>query len=289
MRYEGTLYRPPSEAYSLIVQVTIGCAYNRCRFCTMYKDKNFRIRSIEAVKKDFIEAHDRYGDMVEKVFLADGDALVLPPDKLNEILALIKGLFPKVKSITSYGSPKDILRHSPSDLNNLRLAGLTMVYMGAESGDEQVLLDIDKGVSREEIIEAGLKLKSAGIKSSVTLISGLGGRERLTEHALGSADLISRMKPDYLGFLTLMLDEGAPILKDIGEGRLTLLSPEEVVTEMELFLSHVDSEGTVFRANHASNYMMLKGTLNGDIPSMLSEIDNIKIRKAFRSENWRRL
>jgi radical SAM superfamily enzyme YgiQ (UPF0313 family) len=289
MRYEGTLYRPPSEAHSLIVQVTIGCAYNRCRFCTMYKDKRFRVRNIEDVKRDFIEAHDRYGDRVEKVFLADGDALILQPETMKELLVFIKNLFPQLKSITTYGSPKDILRHTTDNLSMFKQCGLSMVYMGAESGDSEVLLNIDKGVSREEIIEAGLKLKTAGIKSSITLISGLGGRERLIEHAEGSADLISRIKPDYVGFLTLMLDEGAPILQDINEGRLTLLSPEEVVTEMEIFLKHVDSEGTVFRANHASNYMMLKGTLNGDIPMMLSEIEGVKRDRSFRKEDRRRL
>ncbi len=289
MRYEGTVYRPPSEAGSLIVQATIGCAHNRCRFCTMYKDKRFRIRDFEEVKRDFREARSRYGPAIEKVFLADGDALALPPERLEELLEYVAGLFPGLKSISAYGSPMDILRRSDGELRMLREAGLAMVYMGAESGDDRVLLKMDKGATAGEIAAAGLKLKEAGLKSSVTLISGLGGSERLREHALGSAKLISRMKPDYLGFLTLLLEDGAPVLEDMRRGEFTLLSPEETVEEMSLFLENVDSEGTVFRANHASNYLTLKGTLNADIPAMLRELEAIREAKAFRREGWRRL
>ncbi len=289
MNYVGTVYRPPSEARSLIVQVTIGCSYNRCRFCTMYKDKNFEIRSMDDIRRDFYEARERYGNLIEKVFLADGDALVLPADKLKELLALIKDLFPGVRSVTAYGSPKNILRKSPDDLIALGKEGLSMVYLGAESGDDQVLRDIEKGVTGDEIIRAGQKLKASGIRSSITLISGLGGKERLEEHALASADLISRIKPEYVAFLTLLADLGASISQDIREGKLTLLEPEDVVTEMELFLKHVDSDGTVFRANHASNYLMLKGTLNRDIPALLKQTEASKKDKAFRHEYWRRL
>ena len=289
MQYEGTVYRPPSEARSLIVQVTIGCSYNRCRFCTMYKDKTFKIRSLEEIKQDFLEAHKLCGPLIEKIFLADGDALILPTELLIELLGLIRDLFPHIRSITTYGSPKNILKKSPEDLKALCREGLSMIYLGAESGDEQVLLNVDKGVTRDEIITSGKKLKAAGLASSITLISGLGGKERLTEHALGSADLVSQIKPDYLGFLTLLTDPNAPISQDILDGKLELLSPEDVVTEMELFLKHVDSEGTVFRANHASNYLMLKGTLNRDIPSMLNEIEAVKKDKNFRHESWRSL
>ncbi|QNK40859.1 B12-binding domain-containing radical SAM protein [Caproicibacter fermentans] len=289
MTYAGVIYRPPSEARSLIVQVTTGCSHNRCRFCTMYRDKEFKIRSMEDIRRDFCEAREQYGDQIEKVFLADGDALVLSGQRLMELLAFIRGLFPRLRSVTSYGTPKDILRHSPAELKLLRQEGLSMVYLGAESGDARVLRQMEKGATREEIIEAGQRLKSAGIQSSVTLISGLGGKERLSEHAIGSADLISRMNPDYVGFLTLMLEKGAPVLRDIEEGKLELLTPEGVVTEMELFLRNVNSEGTVFRANHASNYVMLKGTLNRDIPMMLNELDEVRREKLFRKENWRRL
>ncbi|MFV0342053.1 MAG: radical SAM protein [Anaerocolumna sp.] len=289
MKYEGTVYRPPSEARSLIVQVTIGCSHNRCSFCTMYKDKKFRIRNMEEIKKDFYEASDLYGSQIEKIFLADGNALVLPAEEIKELLVLIRMLFPRIKSVTSYGAPKDILRHSLEDLKMLHKEGLSIVYMGAESGDSQVLSDVEKGVTREEIIEAGKKIKEAEIKSSITLISGLGGKARLKEHAVNSADLISQIKPDYLGFLTLLLEEEAPMWNEIRAGKLELLEPEDVCDEMEIFLSNVDSQDTIFRANHASNHMILKGVLNEDIPRMLNETAQIKKGKNFRHENWRGL
>jgi radical SAM superfamily enzyme YgiQ (UPF0313 family) len=247
----------------------------------MYKDKMFKIRNIKDIKQDFYEAREHYGNKIEKVFLADGDALVLQAEILQELLVFVRDLFPQLKTITSYGTPKDILRHSMEDLEMLQKEGLSMVYMGAESGDSQVLTNIEKGVTREEIIEAGKRLKEAGIKSSITLISGLGGIERLKEHAIGSADLISQIQPEYLGFLTLMLEQGAPILQDIREGKLELLNLKDILMEMELFLKHVDSEGTIFRANHVSNHLVLKGTLNYDIPFMVKQIEQTKKEMNF--------
>lgn len=289
LNYEGAVYRPPSEARSLIVQLTIGCAHNRCTFCTMYKDKRFRIRSLKEIKADFTEAGVLYGSHVRRIFLADGDALVMRTPDLLEILNFAKSCFPDAERITSYGTPADIDRKSEQELIQLRKAGLAMIYLGAESGDAVTLENVCKGVTREEIIAAGCKLRACGIKSSVTLISGLGGRERLMEHAVGSADLISRMKPDYVGFLTLMLERDALIMKEIHAGRLTLLKAEDVVEEMRLFLQNVDAEGAVFRSNHASNYIVLKGTLNKDIPYMLRYLDEIKEQNRFRPERARRL
>ncbi len=289
MRYEGVVYRPPSEARSLIVQVTIGCSHNRCTFCTMYKDKRFRIRPMEDIKADFDEARRCYEGMVRRIFLADGDALAMKTPDLMEVLSYAKHCFPEAERISSYATPADINRKSKEELISLREAGLDLVYMGAESGDDVILENVNKGVSREEIIAAGEKLRECGIKDSVTLISGLGGRERLKEHALASADLISRIKPEYVGFLTLMLEEGAPILEQIRSGELTLLTPQDVVSEMRLFLTNVDSEGTVFRSNHASNYIALRGTLNGDIPEMLSSLDEAERQNRFRPEGSRLL
>jgi len=289
LKYEGAVYRPPSEARSLIVQLTIGCSHNRCTFCTMYKDKRFRIRSLAEIKADFTEAKAYYGGHVRRIFLADGDALVMRTPDLLEILNFAKGCFPDAERITSYGTPADINRKSEEELVQLRRAGLEMIYLGAESGDAVTLENVCKGASREEIIAAGRKLRVCGIKSSVTLISGLGGRERLTEHAVESADLISQIQPDYVGFLTLMLERDAMIMEEINAGRLTLLQAEDVVEEMRLFLQNVDAEGTVFRSNHASNYIVLKGTLNEDIPHMLRYLDEIKEQNRFRPERARRL
>ena len=289
MQYEGDVYRPPSEARSLIIQVTIGCAHNTCTFCTMYKAKNFRIRGQEEIFADLDEMSDCYGDLPLRIFLADGDALVLPTDRLLAILEHIKERFPKAERVTSYATAHDILRKSVEELRLLREAGLSMVYVGAESGDPEVLKAIHKGVTVEEFIEAADKLKAAGIALSLTFISGLGGKERLKEHAIETARLASAMKPEYLGFLTLMLAEPAPILKEIRSGAFSLLSPEDVLTEMRLFLEHVDAEGTVFRANHASNYIILKGNLNRDIPAMLENLDRVEEEKRYRAERIRRL
>ncbi|MCH1981120.1 radical SAM protein [Ruminococcus sp. OA3] len=289
MRYEGMVYRPPSEARSLIVQVTIGCAHNACTFCTMYKDKKFRIRKKEEVLEDFQMAYDNYGDNIRRIFLADGDALIVKTPDLLDILNFIKEKFPSAERVTSYGTPGDILRKSEDELKSLAQAGLGMVYMGAESGDAVTLKDINKGVSREEIIEAGRKLRRSGIQSSITLISGLGGRARRKEHAVESAKLISDIRPDYVGFLTLMLDESTEIYRKIAAGEMELLTPDEVVEEMRLFLTNVDSPGTVFRANHASNYVVLKGNLNEDIDGMLKKLDEVEEAGKYRPERVRSL
>ena len=289
MKYEEILYRPPSEAGSLIFQVTIGCAHNGCTFCTMYDNKRFHIRDMDAIRADFEEMSHIYGSSPIRIFLADGDALAMPYDKLITLLGWIREFFPFAERVTCYGSALDILRKDEKELKSLKDMGLYMVYIGAESGDNAVLEAINKKATSDEIIESGKLLKKCGIKTSVTLISGLGGKARLKEHAIGSARLISRMKPDFVGFLTLMLDKKAPIYKDIKEGRLELLSPPQIVDEMELLLSNVDSEGTVFRSNHASNYMSLKGNLNKDIEEMLDTLRVIREKKLFKSEAFREL
>lgn len=289
MRYEGVVYRPPSEARSLIVQLTIGCAHNHCTFCTMYKDKIFRIRTVKEILRDFEEAAAQYADRVRRIFLADGDALVMKTEELMEILAFAVKKFPFLERISSYVTPGDILRKSEKELRQLREAGLELIYMGAESGCEQVLKEVCKGVSREEIIAAGKKLKVCGIEASVTLISGLGGRKLLKEHAVDSASLISAINPKYVGFLTLMLDEAAPIMEKIKNGSMELLSPQEVLEEMRIFLQNVHSEGTIFRSNHASNYIALKGTLDRDIPLMLGQLEDIEKAQRFRPEGFRAL
>ena len=289
MQYEGAVYRPPSEARSLIIQVTVGCAHNGCTFCTMYKDKKFRIRSKEEIFRDLREMAEVYGDYPLRIFLADGDALTLPTEMLLAILAEIHRLFTKVQRVTAYGTALDVIRKSEEDLTALKDAGLAMIYMGAESGDEDILKCVKKGITRDQMIQAGEKLHRTGIELSLTLISGLGGRQYLQEHARESAWLVSRMKPEYLGFLTLMLEEGAPILDEIRNGKMELLSPEDVVEEMRIFLEHVDSEGTVFRSNHASNYIILKGTLNQDRQKMLDYLNEVEGKQRFRPERTRRL
>ncbi|MDO4977536.1 MAG: radical SAM protein [Eubacteriales bacterium] len=289
MIYEGDVYRPPSEARSLIMQITIGCANNTCTFCSMYKAKKFRIRTREEIFRDFDEMSQLYGDFPLRIFLADGDALTVPTELLLDILGYIKEHFPNCRRVTSYATAKDIIKKGKEDLKRLRDAGLSMVYVGAESGDGIVLKNIKKNINCEELIEASRLLKETGIQLSLTLISGMGGRERMREHAIHSANLVTKMKPEYLGFLTLMLEEPAPLIREIQEGKMELLRPEEVVEEMRLFLTHVDSDGTVFRSNHPSNYFSLRGTLNQDIPIMLDKLSEAEKYNKYRDESFRML
>lgn len=289
MRYEGTVYRPPSEAGSLIIQLTIGCARNKCTFCAMYKDKNFRIRKLEEVVEDLQMARQYYNVPVKRIFLADGDALIVKTKDLLYILAKCKEIFPEVERISAYGAPRDILDKTPEELKTLKEAGLDMVYVGVESGDDSVLKEVCKGVNAAEMIEAGLKAKQAGMIVSMTLISGLGGRKRLQEHAIHSADVISAIKPEYVGFLTLMVEPGTPMYEQLKNGEIELLKPEEVLEEMKLFLSHVDSDGTVFRSNHASNYVPLGGTLNKDKEKLLKQVQQAEERNIFKPESYRGL
>lgn len=290
MRYEGMVYRPPSEARSLILQLTIGCARNECTFCSMYKDKKFRIRNLEEVVEDIKMAKNHYMHGIERVFLADGDALIVKTKDLLYIIEKIHEILPTVNRITVYGAPKDVLVKKPEELTLLREAGLDMVYMGAESGSDKVLKSVRKNATQAEIIEAGQKLKSAGLKSSITLISGLGGVEDLEEHAVESGKVISAIKPEYASLLTLLMEPGTPLYHQWKAGEFhPLEGPEAVFKEMRLFLQNIDSEGTVFRANHASNYLPLAGTFNRDIPALLAQIDYAIQNHLFRPDSFRQL
>jgi radical SAM superfamily enzyme YgiQ (UPF0313 family) len=287
VHYEEPLYRPPSEARSLIFQVTIGCARNTCTFCSMYKDKRFRIRPMDEIERDIWEAAARYGNQVRRIFLADGDALILPTDQLLRILDVLQNAFPVAERITAYGAPADVLGKSDLALTALREAGLSMIYMGMESGSDAVLKRVHKGVSAEEIVAAGKRLKAVGMALSLTMIAGLGGKALWREHAVASAWVVSKIRPDYLGALTLMLEPGAPLLKDVQSGAFAMLSPEEDLEEIALFLQNVTSPGTVFRSNHASNYLNLRGTLDADIPKMLDAIQTVQNNQNFKPE-WLR-
>ena len=235
-------------------------------------------------------AREYYRDYdVKRIFLADGDALICKTEDLLYVMREARRLFPENERITMYGTPKDVLLKSHEELVSLRESGLEMVYVGAESGDDDVLKMVEKGASHAEIAEAGIKLKRAGIKVSVTLISGLGGKEYLESHALNSAKLISEMKPDYVGFLTLLLEEGAPMYEELRRGEFSYLTPPEVFRELKLFIENVNSDGTVFRSNHASNYISLGGTFNRDKDTLLRQIEQAEKRNVFKPEYYRGL
>lgn len=283
MEYEGMVYRPPSEARSLIIQVTIGCRHNACTFCNMYKDKNFRVRPEAEVLADLEElAAQGFGPYFRRVFFADGDALCVPAQSLLRMMDCVRKNFPRVERISAYGTAQDVLRKTDEELTELREAGLGMIYLGAESGDDAILRHIHKGVTADQLAEAGQKLKRNGISTSVTLISGLGGQPGLQTHAMACAELISRMNPEFASFLTLRLYEGTTMYREVLEGKFQRLGPDEIVEEMEIFLRHVDSPGTVFRTNHASNYVVLAGTLNADTPRMLAQLEEVRQRQAYR-------
>jgi len=288
MKYEGSIYRPPSEARSLIVQVAVGCAHNKCTFCSMYKDKSFRIKSWEEIKEDLDEARETYR-YIKRIFLADGDAIVLPAKKLIQILDYIKEIFPECERVGIYAAPKDILLKSEEDLKALKESGLGIVYIGIESGDDQILKDIEKGVSSSEIISSGQKLKAAQIPISITLISGIGGKEKTKEHAMESARVVNRINPEYVSFLTLMLEEGTPLYEDWQNDKFSLLSPKEALEEIRLFIENTDLKGSIFRANHASNYISLGGILNEEKDELLKNIDEALSEDFFKPEHLRGL
>lgn len=291
MRYEGNIFRPPSEARSLIVQVTIGCAHNDCTFCSMYKDKQFRVRDVEEVIEDLEGASKIYGPMIRRIFLADGDALCLSNEKLLYILENINRLFPDLERTSVYGAPHDVLAKTHEELVELREAGVEIIYIGAESGNEQVLKNVKKGATRAEIIAAVKMIEEAGIAASVTFISGLGGIPLWKEHAIDTGTMISEMEPTYVGLLTLMLEPLAPLTKDVAEGRFEILSPEQVIGETYLMLKHINvNKDCIFRSNHASNYLSLKGTLPEDKERMLAQLEHaMKNTDILKDERFRLL
>lgn len=289
MRYEGSLYRPPSEAYSLIVQATIGCTHNKCTFCSMYKDKEFRVRSTDDIIEDFQIGRQVY-KTVKKIFIADGDALAISTKELIKIFIFIKETFPECERVGIYGSPKAILSKSIEELKELKDLGLGIVYLGVESGSEKILKAINKGVTRGEMIEAGRKIVESGIVLSTTFISGIGGVIDSHEHAIETAKIINEIRPHYVGLLTLIVEKGTPLYEDVKDGKFHLLTPKEVLLETKEMVKDIDVEYCVFRSNHASNYVALKGTLSEDKELILSQIEEgLQISNLEDKDLFRRL
>jgi len=282
MRYEGSVYRPPSEARSYILQCTVGCTHNRCTFCSMYKDKKYHVRSMEEILTDIRMAKQYYGDL-DKVFLADGDALAMKTNELVEILSALYQSFPSLKHVGIYASPDSILDKEMSDLITLREAGITIAYLGVETGDPQLLLDIRKGVTYQEMVEAGLKIRQAGILLSVTILLGLAGRNpQAAEHAKNTSKILNEINPDYIGALTLMLEPKTELYRRMQKGEFELPGPFEILDELRIIIQGLELQGTEFRSNHASNYLPIRGRLPEDKQKMLDLINDI-IKKNDRS------
>ena len=272
IQYNEPLFRPPSEARSLIIQITLGCSWNKCSFCEMYTSKQFKARKEEAVFKD-IDAFIPYASQIRRVFLADGDPLVLSTERLLRILTKLKDTFPKLNRISTYASPSNLARKSESELQELYEAGLTLLYVGIESGDSQVLECIQKGETFETTIEGLNKSKSVGMNSSVMIINGVGGQELTHQHAINSAKVLNETQPKYASTLVLTAHKGLEHYKNRYQGNFIELTQPELFTEMRTFMEHLDLQETIFRSDHASNNLILKGVLGRDKQLFLDKIE----------------
>ena len=275
MRYIGSVYRPPSESRSFILQCTVGCSHNRCTFCSMYKDKKFYIRTIDEILEDIDSAKAYFGN-VSKVFLADGDALCMKTEELLTIIDRLYMVFSGLNHVGIYASPNSILEKTVEELCALKEHGLTIAYLGVETGDPELLHDIQKGVTCEEMIQAGRKIRETGILLSATIILGLAGRTPLAlPHAVHTGKILSAMNPDYIGALTLMMEQGTPLYRRAQKGEFVLPAPFEILDELKIILENCELNGTEFRSNHASNYLPIKGRFPEDKTKMVQLIDHI--------------
>jgi len=291
MKYEGMIFRPPSEADSLILQVTVGCSYNRCTFCGAFQGKSFRIKSLDEVKEDIDEASE-YGDRIQRVFLADGDALVIPQKELLWILNYLKKKIRRLERVGIYANARDILKKEPEELMALREAGLGIIYLGLESGNLEVLRRIKKNSTIDLMVRAAKRVKESKILLSVTVILGLGGVEGSKAHAEDTAKVLSEMDPDYVGALSLMIVPGTPIEKEIEAGRLVLPTPFGLIEELETMIENSHFTNCFFASNHASNYLPLRVRMPEEKEEALKKIREVLKRKdpaLLRPEYYRAL
>ena len=272
MHYEGSIIRPPSEAESILLQVTTGCSHHRCTFCGAYGDKRFSFKSMAQVNAD-IDYAARYFAGARRLFLCDGDALILPQERLLPILEQIGARLPRITRIGTYANAKSIARKSDSELRALREAGLGIVYLGLESGDDQVLSAVDKGVGVEEQVTQVQRLQSAGIKRSITVLLGIAGVAGSMQHARLTGKALSEMDPEYVGALTVMLVPGTPLYAQWRAGEFQLPDPIGILRELREMLAHTTLTGGQFMANHASNYLPLKLRLPRDHAKGCAELD----------------
>jgi len=278
MRYEGTLYRPPSEARSYILQATIGCSHNRCVFCDMYRAKTFRLRPLDQVLEDIREA-GRVHPGATRVFVADGDALVMDPDRWMVILRALRESFPELRRVSCYATTQNLLEKGEGELESLREEGLSLLYVGPESGDDETLRRLAKGATFRDHVEGARRARAAGMKLSMILLLGAGGTERSREHARASARLATEMDPRYLSALTLTILPDTPLQRMAGRGGFRLPEVEGLLRELRILVDEARPSGAIFRTNHASNYLPLEGRLPRDRERILHTID-----KALRGE-----
>jgi len=276
MKYEGMIFRPPSEAGSLILQVTVGCSYNRCTFCGAYKGKRFRVKSFEEIKEDIDEVSEY---RIRRVFLADGDALIIPQKELLQILTYLKEKLKGLERVGVYANAKDILRKDVEELKALKKLGVEIIYLGVESGDPEVLKRIKKNATVDQLIRAGKRVKESGILLSVTVILGLGGVKGSQTHAEETGKVLSEMDPDYVGALSLMIVSGTPIAQEIETGELVLPTPFGLIQELETMIKNCHMTHCFFASNHASNYLPLRIQLPDEKEDALRRIQEVLKRK----------
>jgi len=257
MHYEGVCIRPPSEANSILLQATVGCSHNKCTFCGTYKDKRFRIKDNDVILSDIIYA-SRYMKHLDRLFIMDGDALIIPHRRLKWILEMIREHLPQVTRVGVYANSKGIKLKSEEELRELRDLGLGIVYYGVETGDDQTLAAVRKGANAQRLLTMGLKVKRAGMKLSVTVLLGIAGKERSLIHAQATGALLSAMDPDYVGALTLMIVPGTPLADDMAAGRFQLPDNAGLLRELREMIASTNLSRGLFFSNHASNYLPVK-------------------------------
>jgi radical SAM superfamily enzyme YgiQ (UPF0313 family) len=290
IRYEGTLYRPPSEAQSLVLQATIGCSYNECTFCGMYREKRFRVRPLAELEAEIAWARDNAGPWVRKVFLADGDALVAKASFLGAVLERLVDAFPNLRRVSCYASPQSLQVRSVEEMRALRELGLTLYYLGIESGHDAVLAKLVKGVDSAEMVRVAGKASAAGVTLSTMILLGAGGPELSREHARASARVLNAIQPRFASTLIMTPVEGTPLLEEERRGEYRRLDDREATRELRELVAGLELDGTIFRSNHASNALPLEGTLPKDKARLLATLDAVLARDddADFVPDWRR-
>lgn len=288
MRYEGQIYRPPSEADAYILQATIGCSWNHCTYCDMYRSKAFRVRALDETLEDIRAAGSSFGANVTKVFVADGDALVLDLAHWEAILDACRRAFPRMRRVSAYATAMNVNKKSPAELARLHELGLSLLYMGPETGDDVTFKRIAKGSNFEEHVEAARRAHDAGMKVSAIFLLGAGGTERTHEHATESAKLITAMDPEFVSALTLTIVPGTPIAKMQAQGKFTLPSVNRMLGELRTMVAEASPSDAVFRTNHASNYLPLAGRLPQDRKRIVSLLDKALAGDLALRPEWSR-
>jgi len=273
LHYEGPIYRPPSEADSLLIQATVGCPHNKCSFCMVYKKgPQFRSRSVQEIYADIDEAFDRYGPHVQSIFFPAGNTIAMPTQDLSAICRYCKMKFPGLQRMTVYGSSQYIVQKGLLDMKLLQQAGLSRIHVGLESGDDTILKRVKKGTNAREQIQAGQIVKQAGIQLSEYVILGLGGIDRSATHALNTAEVVNTIEPDFLRLRTLVPKINTLLLHQVNNGRFQLLSPHQVLLETRLLIENL-SISTILTSDHYTNYLNLSGKLPEDKDRLLAAVN----------------